>query len=137
MGISPPIWREIQQNYQLIGYKCKKCGYISFPRKRRICMKCRAKPLKDEEIIEPVHFSGKGTLLTYIIQYYLPKTMEPPLPAGIVQFDDGPRLWCVFTETKPEDVKVGMRVQLIPREIFESEGHWVYSWKCLPLRGED
>ena len=48
--VTPPIWRDLKQNYRMIGYKCTNCGYVTFPRKRRICMKCMKTPVEFEEV---------------------------------------------------------------------------------------
>jgi uncharacterized OB-fold protein len=127
---TPPLYRDLSINLKLEGMKCKKCGYIAYPEYHRVCLKCGAIDQWDK-----VKLSSKGTVYTYIVSYYLPAEFETPLPLAIVDLDPpGGRIYAISTETKYEDMKVGLRVELDFREIYNDEGLSVPSFKFKPLR---
>jgi len=127
--VTPPVWRDLKQNYTMQGYKCKECGFISFPRKRRICLKC-GKITESEE----VELGRRGKVRTYVVQYYLPAEFETPLPMAVVDLEGGGRIYAMVTECKPEEMKVGMDVELDFREILTVDEDRIYSYKCKPVR---
>ncbi|HUX99209.1 MAG TPA: OB-fold domain-containing protein [Candidatus Deferrimicrobium sp.] len=127
---TPPLYRDLSINLKLEGMKCKKCGFIAYPEYHRVCLKCGA-----IDQWEQVKLSSKGTVYTYIVSYYLPAEFETPLPLAIVDLDPpGGRIYAISTETKYEDMKVGLRVELDFREIYNDEGLSVPSFKFKPLR---
>ena len=126
---TPPLWRETPVNLQFEGLKCKSCGYVSYPEYHKICTKCGA-----VDQWETVKLANTGTVMTYIIQHYLPPTFETPLPLGIVDLDGGGRVYAMFTETKPEEMKVGLRVKTDFREIYSDRGLGIHSLKFKPIR---
>lgn len=101
------------QKGRLMGSVCKKCGEKSFP-PRADCIKC----LSDD--FELVENSGKGTLVTFTTIYSPPAGFEDiaPFTLGLVDLDDGGRAVSWFENTKSEDIKIGMRVRVVPK-IFE------------------
>ena len=127
---TPPLYRDLSINLKLEGMKCKKCGFIAYPEYHRVCLKCGA-----IDQWEQVKLSSKGTVYTYIVSYYLPAEFETPLPLAIGDLDPpGGRIYAISTETKYEDMKVGLRVELDFREIYNDEGLSVPSFKFKPLR---
>lgn len=127
--VTPPVWRDLKQNYTMKGYKCRECGFISFPRKRKICLHCGKIAESDE-----VEMGRKGKVHTYVVQYYLPAEFETPLPMAVVDLEGGGRVYAMMTECKPEEMKVGMDVELDFREILTVEEDRIYSYKCKPVR---
>ena len=130
MSFMKPKWfRDAPQNTRLIGYKCE-CGYVSFPEKRRACPTCHA-----IDKFERVKLANTGTVESYIVQYYLPEEFETPQPLAMVALDDpGGRLYCMMTDTAPEEMKVGMKVKLEYREILKSMEASVCSFKAIPIK---
>ena len=127
---TPPLYRDLAINLKFEGMKCKKCGFISYPEYHRICMKCGAIDQWDK-----VKLSRTGTVHTYIVSYYLPAEFETPLPLAIVDLDPpGGRIYAISTETKPDEMKVGLRVELEFREMYHKDGLSVPSFKFKPLR---
>lgn len=104
---------------KIVGYQCRNCG------EKRIdiiefCPDCHKAQL------QKVEFSGKGSVLTYTIQFVAPEQFmnEVPYAWAIIQLDDGPRVtgWIPFI-SKPSDLPLGQRVQFkrsyLPGIVFE------------------
>ena len=72
MGV-PQFWRLQNQNYQLVGEECKKCGAKIFP-PRDVCPEC-AKPA-----YEPYTFSGRGEVYSHTTVYSAPEGYEEYVP---------------------------------------------------------
>ena len=127
---TPPLFRDVPINMKFEGMKCKNCGYVAYPEYHRVCLKCGT-----IDQWEKVKLTPRGTVHTYIVSYYLPPEFETPLPLAIVDLDPpGGRVYAISTETKHEDMKVGLRVELEFREIYYKDGLSVPSFKFKPLR---
>ncbi|MDF2955247.1 MAG: OB-fold protein [Candidatus Alkanophagales archaeon MCA70_species_2] len=125
----PAYVRNMPYKLRLVGFKCKSCGEINLPR-RRICRKCR-KPSEFEE----VKLSRKGSLYTFTIVEYGPPGLERKYAVGVAELKEGVRLIGRLTDCKPEDVKVGMPVELVLRKVIERGGLVEYGYAFRPLRG--
>ncbi|NVM31543.1 MAG: OB-fold domain-containing protein [Candidatus Helarchaeota archaeon] len=127
---TPPLYRDLSINLKFEGMKCKNCGYIAYPEYHRVCLKCGT-----IDQWEKVKLSKTGKVHTYIVSYYLPAEFETPLPLAIVDLDPpGGRVYAISTETKADEMKVGLPVELDFREIFYKDGLSVPSFKFKPLR---
>jgi uncharacterized OB-fold protein len=127
---SPDLWRETPINLKFEGRKCEECGFVSYPEYHKICTKCGAVGKW-----KTVKMARTGTVMTYVVQHYLPPEFETPLPLAIVDLDSpGGRVYGMMTETKPEELKVGLRVTVDFREIYYDRGLGVHSMKFKPLR---
>ena len=126
--IKPKWWRDRPQNTRLIGMKCEKCGYVSFPEKRRACPKCHA-----IDSFKKTPLSKTGIVASYIVQYYLPEEFETPQPLAMVELDGGGRIYVLMTDTTPEEMKVGMKVKLEYREILKGMDASICSFKAVPI----
>lgn len=103
---------EIRDNKRIMGIRCSMCNIIYVP-PRHTCESCFGK------LNEWVEVSDKGTVLTYTIvcqpSAILPA--EPPVIYGIIQLDGSSTGFVhMLGEVKPEEVRVGMRVQAVFRE---------------------
>ncbi len=128
------FWREIPQRYNLIGNKCTVCDRIYFP-PRESCPYCRRKSLGK---MEEYKLSGKGTVLTYSIVHAATEDFEDqvPYPIAIIELDEGPRVTAQIVDCKPEDVRIGMRVESTFRKIQQDgrTGAIYYGYKFKPVR---
>jgi len=98
--------------------KCKRCGRIQYPGRIR-CIKCRASEFEDV-YPEPL---DSGKVVTFTKLYALPETLkgEPPYVFGIVEFDNGVRIFGQISEK--EKVEIGMRVKPTYGQVsVDSEG---------------
>lgn len=124
-------WRERRAIAALYGLKCKKCGapqISQIGQTPRVCVNCQAK-----DQFEPYKFSDKkGKLFSYAIDQLQP-TLNPPGVNGVVDFDGGGRMICELTDCSPEDVSVGMPVEMTFRKMYASRGINNYFWKAKPV----
>lgn len=124
-------WRLKNQRYSLEGSVCT-CGYRSFP-PTRVCPKCRKNPQN------AVRLDGTGEVYSYTTLHEAPAGFEGYLPysVALVRLDEGPLIVAQLTDVDPEDVTVGMRVEMVTRKLKEhgEEGLIVYGYKFRPVLG--
>ncbi|MHA1230319.1 MAG: Zn-ribbon domain-containing OB-fold protein [Candidatus Helarchaeota archaeon] len=124
----PYVWRQKKSYFQLIGYKCKKCERINYPKLKK-CIECGS------EDLEEVKLARTGRLLTYIVNYYMPEEFDKPLGQGVVELDGGGRLMTQFTEIESEkDLEIGMPVEIVIRRMSTKDGLNYYGPKIRPLK---
>ncbi len=120
--------REVDQNIRLYGAKCESCGCIQYP-PQRVCTKCHAKDKSS-----PFRFSDrKGEVYTFSMDY-LGATLQPPLVIAVVNFDGGGRMLTQMTDRDPNQIKVGIQVEMTFRRLFTADGVHNYYWKSKPVR---
>ncbi len=120
---APPIYRERQRIYPLHGSKCKSCGSIQYP-PQRVCTKCHAK-----DNFEEVRLSDrKGTLHSFSQEFASGQLI------GLVNFEEGGRIWCNITDATYEELQIGMPVEMSFREVVYDLGIHDYFWKAIPVR---
>jgi len=107
-------WREIPQRYRLEAGKCTGCGYVCFP-PRLVCPQCGSREFTKTKLAN----SGKN--LTYTIIRVAPHhyTDQVPYAVGIAEQDDGVKLTAQIVDCNFEDLKIGMRVKIEFRKIYE------------------
>jgi hypothetical protein len=122
-------WREIPQRYRLEANKCKKCGYISFP-PRIVCPQCQNREFEETKLAE------KGKVLTFTVIRVPPHQFvdQAPYAVGIVELDDGVKLTGQIVDCDFEDLKIGKRVKIEFRKIFDEgeAGILCYGYKFVP-----
>jgi uncharacterized OB-fold protein len=104
-----PYW-EACKRHELMVQRCNDCGqYYFYP--RPYCPHC----LSDKT--EWTRVSGKGTLLTYVINHRPAPGFESEAPyvIAIVKLAEGPHLMTnvVEVEPKPENLKPGMELEVV------------------------
>jgi uncharacterized OB-fold protein len=123
-------WRTRNQRYSLVGEVCETCGVKIFP-PRDICPECEA-PAKT-----PYTFSGLGEVYSYSTVYHAPEGYEENVPytVGLVKLEEGPLVTAQLTDVEPEDVAVGMPVEMVTRKIRQEgkRGVIVYGYKFRPI----
>jgi len=119
-------WRDTQGAIRLHGVTCKACGLVQFP-PTRICLKCRS---KDE--METIRLSDKrATVFTYSLDR-LTASPDPPAINTAINFEDGGRMFCLLTDCNPDEVKIGMPVEMTFRCMHKGGGFNNYYWKAKP-----
>lgn len=123
----PLTWRRIPERYRLIGSRCENCGKHYFP-PRSLCPKCRRKGKTRQ-----VQFSGKGKVYSYTTIYSGPSGFEDQVPyvIAMIELEEGARVLGQVVDCKPEDVKVGAKVEKVFRVIQrdDPEGLIHYGFK--------
>ena len=102
------------RRHELHILRCQDCQtYIHYP--KPICWNCHSDNLKPERV------SGRGTVYTYSVvrQNPMPPFRERvPYAVGIVELEEGPRMMSALVEARPEDIRIGLPVEVV----FEREG---------------
>ncbi|MBI3743184.1 MAG: OB-fold domain-containing protein [Chloroflexi bacterium] len=109
-----PFW-EACKRHELQILVCNACkGYVWYP--QRVCHRCNSHDLAWRKM------SGKGRIFSYVV---LRHPLHPwfadklPLAVALVELADAPevRLTSTVLECKPEDVRVGMDVEVVFQKI--------------------
>ncbi|MBS7643269.1 Zn-ribbon domain-containing OB-fold protein [Candidatus Bathyarchaeota archaeon] len=112
------------KNKKLVGTRCNKCKVIHCP-PRADCPKCYISDM------ERVQLSGKGIVETFTVIYVAPESFShlAPYILVVVKLDEGSKLLSQLIGVKPEDVKIGMRVEAV----FEQTPNEFVYYKFKPL----
>ncbi|UCC40507.1 MAG: Zn-ribbon domain-containing OB-fold protein [Candidatus Aminicenantes bacterium] len=129
MSTPSRYWREIPQRYRLEANKCKGCGGVYFP-PRLICPECKNREL------EPTKLADRGKIISFTIIRVPPHQFvdQAPFAVGIVELDDGVKLTGQIVDCDFEDMKIGQRVRIEFRKIFQEgeSGILCYGYKLVP-----
>jgi uncharacterized OB-fold protein len=122
-------WREIPQRYRLEAAKCKNCGFVAFP-PRQVCPRCHSRSF------ETIVLAAAGKVVTYTIIRVPPQPFsdQAPYAVGIVELDDGVRLTGQIVDCAFEELKIGRRVKIEFRKIYQEgeAGVIYYGYKFVP-----
>ena len=128
------IWRRIPQRYRGESTMCDSCGTHFFP-PRYFCPKCRRK-----SDIKPYTATGKGTVYTYTIVHVPQQGFEREIPyaLAIVELEEGAKITAQLCDVDPEDVKIGMAVEVAFRKVSEDKEDGIihYAYKFAPIHGQ-
>jgi uncharacterized OB-fold protein len=122
-------WREIPQRYRLEAAKCKNCGFVAFP-PRQICPRCHSRSF------ETIALPDAGKIITYTIIRVPPQPFsdQAPYAVGIIELDNGVRLTGQIVDCAFEDLKIGQRVKIEFRKLYQEgeAGVIYYGYKFVP-----
>ncbi len=94
------------KRHELLLQKCDDCGAFRFP-PRILCDKCMSMNFKW------VKASGKGKVYTFSIIYQpFGPGWEVPYTVALIELEEGVKMMSNVVECKPEDVKIGMEVEV-------------------------
>jgi uncharacterized OB-fold protein len=105
----------------ILGYKCKKCGYVHYPYHTR-CVKCGHVEVRKGNIeFDTVPLPKTGKLLTYTHLFALPPDFEVVnLTFGIVELEDGHRVTGHLRCDAPKSgMKVRAEIEVVRREEYK------------------
>ncbi|MBL7208985.1 MAG: Zn-ribbon domain-containing OB-fold protein [Dehalococcoidia bacterium] len=106
------FFQELRDNKRIMGTKCSKCGRVLVP-PRIFCEECFV------DADEWVEVSSKGELITFAETYLSTdgSLLQEPWIVGIVKLDgaDGGLIHYIG-EAKPEDLRIGMRMEAVFNE---------------------
>jgi hydroxymethylglutaryl-CoA synthase len=125
---APPALRRAGWKFGFVASRCTQCGTRSLP-PDRVCQHCHA---VDQMAPEPLA-DVPGTVATYTIDH-LAYTPNPPVLVVVVDFDGGGRLRCQLTDAAPDEVTIGMRIEMTFRRLVTAGGVHNYFWKARPVR---
>jgi uncharacterized protein len=115
--------------YRLEGRRCKHCGALQFP-PRAACGSCRATAAE----LEPFRFGGRGTVFSFAEVAQPPQGFSGPYLVALVDLEEGVRITAQLTDVEPEDVEIGLPVEMVTRRLQEHgpHGYIVYGYKFRP-----
>ncbi len=124
------LWRYRKLVLGLVGGKCTKCGTPQFP-KQRVCVNPSCNAVDTQEDYE---FADKPALIKSYTGDMLAVSVEPPAIYGLVEFKEGGRTLCDFTDCELSEVKVGQDVKMSFRMKYydETRDFHGYFWKAVP-----
>ncbi|MDD5289401.1 MAG: OB-fold domain-containing protein [Dehalococcoidales bacterium] len=134
-GLSMPAeWREKHFGLPLYGVKCRKCGTVQLfmtnvSTRAHVCLECQAK-----DDFEPYRFADKNGKIVTFSHDFLGGGIDPPCTRAVVDFEGGGRGMFEMSDRDPNEIKVGMRVELTFRTRGLQGGTFNYFWKCKPVR---
>jgi len=116
--IPPIIWDNMGywegiNRHELVFQRCKECGAWRHP-PRPVCPKCRS----FEKEWAPS--TGKGTVYSWVTYQESPHPgFKAPYSVVLVEMEEGVRLVSNMVDIKPEDVSIGMPVEVVFEDIAE------------------
>ena len=104
------FWDGVQKK-QLSFQKCKECGTLAHP-PRPMCPKCHSFEK------EWVASQGKGKVYSWVT-YREPNhgAFKTPYSVVLVEMDEGVRVVANVVGMKPEDIKIGMPVEVVFEDV--------------------
>jgi len=125
------LFRDRKYGLALYGLKCKVCGTPHFPREH-VCVNCGTR-----DQFEDYRFANRKGVLTTFSQdsSWAGVSLDVPVTVSAVDIEGGGRIICDMTDRDPEQVKVGMPVEMTFRKLRRVSGVNNYWWKCQPVRG--
>jgi uncharacterized OB-fold protein len=102
---SAVFWNAAQEGL-LVAQQCRDCGVMRHP-PRPMCPLCRSLE------IDVVTLAGRGTVYSYAILHYPQNpAFDYPVLAALVDLDEGIRVVSNLIDVAPQDIHVGMRVEV-------------------------
>jgi hydroxymethylglutaryl-CoA synthase len=123
--VSPSVsGRRIGWKFGLHGSACPACGAVATP-PQRVCVRCGSAAQ------ETVDLSRRAATVRTFSVDRLAFSPNPPMIAAVIDFDGGGRFEVEMTDTPPESLAVGQRVQMTFRLRHSSGGIHNYAWKAI------
>jgi hydroxymethylglutaryl-CoA synthase len=127
-GSPVTYWRDAAQELNFIGARCKSCGVVQYP-PPRVCAGCGTK-----DSFENVKLSRSGKVYTYTLDHLSGgQYLNVPVPRLVIDLDGGGRVFLEMTDSDPNEVKIGLPVEVLFRRLHEGANFHNYYWKCRPL----
>ena len=121
------LWRD-NRSLALKGAQCQECGTIQYP-PLRVCVECGTK-----DRMEPYRLADKVGKLVAFSHDNLASGADKPTTVAVVDFEEGGRVMCDAADRKPDEIKVGMPVEMTFRILRFVGGIYDYWWKVKPIR---
>lgn len=109
---SEPYWRAVRE-HRLEVQRCSACGALRFY-PRGLCPACLA------EAVTWVPLAGTGMVYSYTVvhQNRMPGFKdELPYVLAVVELTEGVRMTANVVDCRPEDVRIGMPVEVVFRDV--------------------
>jgi len=123
---APPAARAGKWKYAFHGSRCLNCKRVHLP-PQRVCVECHAVDSMESVPLADV----PGTVATFSVDH-LAYSLSPPTISAVIDFDGGGRFSCELTDCTPDDVEMGLRVEMTFRRMYSANGVHNYFWKARP-----
>ncbi len=121
-------WRDARQELNFHGARCKSCGLVQYPIPR-VCGECGTKDQFDE-----VKLGRAGSVYTFTLDHLVGgQYVNVPVPRLVIDLEGGGRVFLEMTDGDPQEVNVGMPVEVVFRRLHDGSDFHNYYWKCRPL----
>jgi hydroxymethylglutaryl-CoA synthase len=124
---APPSARSERWKFALTGSRCGNCQELHLP-PQRVCSNCAAVDTMREESVA----DREARIVTYTLDR-LAYSLAPPTIDVVLDFDHGGRYACQLTESTPDEIEIGSRVEMTFRRLFTAGGVHNYFWKARPV----
>lgn len=126
----PPSLRSVDWKYGLVGTRCSECDAVNLPA-QRTCVKCTA-----VDHMQPAPMADATAMVATFTLDRLTHSLNPPVVAAVLDYDGGGRFTCELTDVDPDEVEIGMRVEMTFRRLHTADGVHNYFWKARPVRDQ-
>lgn len=106
INLDNQFWFEAAKEHRLVVQRCASCGTLRHP-PGPACPECNSFAW------DTVEASGRGTVYSYVVAHH-PKhpAFDYPLLIAVVELEEGTRLITNLTGVTPEEVEIGMPVEV-------------------------
>ncbi len=125
---APPMRRNERWKLAFVGSRCEKCQTGHLP-PQRVCVKCGATDQMRAE-----RFADTSCRVATYTLDHLAYTLQPPVVAGVVDYEGSGRFSCELTDVDPKDVAIGNNLEMTFRRLYTGQGVHNYFWKARPGR---
>jgi uncharacterized OB-fold protein len=91
---------------RLVAQRCQQCGQLHHP-PRAMCPDCHSGDLEFTEL------AGTGVVYSYALLHHPQNPLfEYPIPAALIDLDEGVRLMSTVVGVDPHEIRIGMEVEV-------------------------
>jgi uncharacterized OB-fold protein len=115
----------------LVGSKCRLCGYCSFPPKK-VCLRC----LRDD-CMQEVKLGPRASLDSFAVMQIGRPGFPAPYIMAYVTSAEGAKIFTLVNGCEPAEdaLEIGEEMEMVIAEIKEdSAGNKLMGWKFRPVR---
>jgi uncharacterized OB-fold protein len=106
-------WRNYNDRYKLLAYKCVKCGATFFEKKGL----CNCGELEFAQI----DISGKGKILAFTKIHSGPEVFtNAPYCVGLIELEEGAKVEAQIVDCDLSELKIGSEVEAVFRKFYKS-----------------
>lgn len=115
--LTQPFW-DAAKRHELVLQRCSRCKeYQWYP--RGLCIHCGSTALSWEKV------SGQGSVYSFtVIRQVVDNSpafqKDIPFIVALIELAEGPRIYSDIVGCKPEEVKIGMHVNVIFEDVTEN-----------------
>ena len=127
-GSPVTYWRDARQELNFVAGRCRNCGVVQYP-PPRVCAECGRK-----DNVEPVKLSRRGNVYTFTLDHLSSgQYLNVPVARMVIDLEGGGRVFLEMTDADPNEVEVGLPVEVLFRRLHEGANFHNYYWKARPV----